>query len=446
MQYTCFVKVTLTATLKLNHTGAQKSALDAVTLAYRDALNYTSEIAFTELDKTSSANRMHKVVYPVLRERFGLGSQMACSVSRSVGATYQTQWTKLKRHVEQQAFRASVNPNHRFRKFRGLDTAPKFVSRTLTYQYGKDDTFKKGQAVSVLTLNGRITLTYDGWNRHLSSIEQGAEIGAGKLWYDRRKKQYFLLVALEIEVPDVQPPARVVGVDVGQRYHLVAQDNQGGTMFASGRATNQIKDSFSRVKASLQRKGTRSATRRLIALSGRERRFIADRNHALAQQLLNRFPNALIGLEDLTNIRDRTEGRGNPKASKKARRNRRRRSQWSFAELQTFVAYKAPLMGSLATQVSAAYTSQCCPKCGHCSKANRPNAGLMFVCEICGMEAHSDLVAARNINLRTLLVRQDWMSTGALSVRPDVSGGETKAERLQRYLELRWSPDTNLPL
>jgi putative transposase len=432
------VKVTLTAKLKLNHTREQKQALDAVTLAYRDAMNYTSEIAFTELDKTSSANKMHKVVYPVLRERFQLGSQMACSVSRYVGATYQTQWTKLKRHTEQQAFRATVNPKHRFRRYKGLDAAPKFVSRTLTYQYGKDYTFKKGQSVSVLTLGGRITIPYDGWNKHLGYIEGGAEIGAGKLWYDKRKKQYFLLVALEI--------ARVVGVDVGQRYHLVAQDNQGGTLFASGRETNQIKNGFSRVKASLQRKGTRSATRRLVLLSGRERRFIADRNHKLATQLLNRFPNALIGLEDLTNIRDRTEGRSNPKASKKAKRAKRRRSQWSFAELQTFVAYKAPLVGSLATQVSAAYTSQCCPKCGHCSKANRPNAGLMFVCEICGMEAHSDLVAARNINLRTLLVRQDWMSTGALSVRPDVSGGETKAERLQRYLELRWSPDTNLPL
>jgi Uma2 family endonuclease len=31
----------------------------------------------------------------------------------------------------------------------------------------------------------------------------------------------------------------------------------------------------------LQRKGTRSATRRLVALSGRERRFIADTNHCL---------------------------------------------------------------------------------------------------------------------------------------------------------------------
>jgi putative transposase len=30
-----------------------------------------------------------------------------------------------------------------------------------------------------------------------------------------------------------------------------------------------------------------------------------------------------------------------------------------------------------------------------------------------------------------------------LSVRPDVSNGEAKAERLLRYSELRWSSDTS---
>ena len=96
-------------------------------------------------------------------------------------------------------------------------------------------------------------------------------------------------------------------------------------------------------------------------------------------------------------------------------------------------------MGSMAIKVHAQYTSQACPKCGHASKANRPNAGLMFVCEVCGHQGHSDLIAARNINLRTLLVRQDWMSTGALSVCPDVSYSESKAV----YAELRWSTDTS---
>jgi putative transposase len=114
------------------------------------------------------------------------------------------------------------------------------------------------------------------------------------------------------------------------------------------------------------------------------------------------------------------------------------------AELHGYIDYKANLNGSLATKVPAHYTSQSCPKCGHTSKANRPNKGLLFRCECCNRELHSDLVGARNIAMRTLLVRQDWTSTGTLSMCPDVSGNEAKAEVLQRFssfaVEPRYKP------
>ncbi len=436
------VKITLTAKFKLTHTLEQKIALDKVSLAFRNAMNFASRAAF-EMDKTSSANKIHKAVYRDIREKYKLGSQMACSVSRYVGATYQAQWTKLKNHQKKQASRAERGL--KVRHYKGLDGAPKFVSRTLTYQYNYDYSFKKNQQVSILTLEGRLVLPYEGYAKHLDYIARGAEIGAGKLWYNKSKKQYYLLVSFTMEVPDPQPAdhRNVVGVDVGQRYHAVVTDTSSHTQFFSGKETNQRKDHYARIKQSLQRKGTRSATRRLIQLSGRERRFIADRNHQLSTQILTRYPRAIIGLEDLTHIRERTEGHSSQKSSQKARKARKRRSQWSFAELQTFIAYKAPLHGSMAIKVDANYTSQMCIKCGHTSKENRPQKGLMFKCQVCGYECHSDLLGAKNIAMRTLLVRQDWTNTGLLSETPDVSGGETKAARLKRYAELRWSPDTN---
>ncbi|MGB3263785.1 MAG: zinc ribbon domain-containing protein [Microcoleus sp.] len=108
-----------------------------------------------------------------------------------------------------------------------------------------------------------------------------------------------------------------------------------------------------------------------------------------------------------------------------------------------YIDYKANLNGSLATKVPAHYTSKSCSKCGHTSDANRPNKGLLFRCECCGHELHADLIGARNIAMRALLVRQDWTSTGSLSASPDVSGRETKAEILSRFSELRWSPDAS---
>src|SRR5256885_10339126 len=72
-----------------------------------------------------------------------------------------------------------------------------------------------------------------------------------------------------------------------------------------------------------------------------------------------------------------------------------------------------------------------------------PTRGLLFVCQNCHYSLHADLVGARNMTMRTLLIRQDWIGTGHLSVAPDVSSDEAKAARLTRYAELRWSSDTS---
>jgi IS605 OrfB family transposase len=154
-------------------------------------------------------------------------------------------------------------------------------------------------------------------------------------------------------------------------------------------------------------------------------------------------PQSLIGLEDLTHIRGRTKGKRGRKASKKQRRANRHSSSWAFAELHGYIAYKALLAGSLAIKVDACQTSQACPRCGFASEDNRPNKGLLFVCQECRYRLHADLIGARNVALRTLLTRQDWVRTGLLSVSPDVSCEEANSRRRQRFRELRWSPDTS---
>jgi len=151
----------------------------------------------------------------------------------------------------------------------------------------------------------------------------------------------------------------------------------------------------------------------------------------------------MIGLENLTDIRERTKRKKGKKASLKQRKANATYSKWSFAELHSMIAYKALLNGSMAIKVDAHYTSKACPMCGYTCDANRPNKGLLFVCQNCHYTLHADLVGARNITMRTLLIRQDWMSTGQLSVAPDVSSVEAKAARLSRYAELRWNLDTS---
>src|SRR5260370_17775640 len=238
---------------------------------------------------------------------------MACHGPRQVGATYKTLWTRVKSNTAERAAGKTT------KRYRGLDQVPKYVSPTLTYSYQREYSVETGGEVRVLTLQGRVILPYTGQARHVAIIQKGARIGAAKLWYDKPQKRFYLLVSLEIAVPDPTPKQhqRIVGVDVGQRYLAVATDLQNHMHFFPGKAVRASADHYARLRKHLQHKGTRSATQRLIAIAGRERRLKQDRNHIISRQIVTAYPHSLIGLEDLTHIRARIKRKNGTKAPAK---------------------------------------------------------------------------------------------------------------------------------
>ena len=445
------MKQIITAKLKLITTADQFAALRTTQLAYRDALNAVSQYAF-EHGKTSSVTTLHKGMYPELRTRYRLPSQLACSVERQVASTYKGLWTKVKKNVEHRRKKITK------KRFKGLDKPPKYSSPTVQYTYERDYTFQRKRQVSVGTLGGRVSIPYQGYEKHMALIRQGAGIGDAKLWYDKARKTFYLLVSLEIDVPEptCEQLSEVVGVDVGIRYLAVTSTSMGKATFHPGKRVRHKANHYARLRKRLQKKGTRGAKRRLKRIEQRERRLKAQANHSIAKQIIKEHPHALLGLEQLTDIRERTKrkkrkrkknGKGSERVSEKTRKANRVYSQWSFAELHALISYKATLAGSLAIKVDADYTSKACPMCGHTADENRPRKGLLFVCQNpdCRYTLHADLVGARNLVMRTLLLRQDWSTTGHLSIAPDASDREAKAARLQRYAELRWSPDCKPP-
>jgi putative transposase len=441
------MKQIITAKLKLLTTPDQVQALRQTHLAYRDGLNAVSHYAF-EHGKTSSVVTLHRGMYAELRARYHLPSQLACSVQRQVAATYKGLWTKLKKNTEHRRMKITK------KRFKGLDQPPRYSSPTMQYTYERDYTFGRDQRVSLGTLNGRSSIPYQGYDQHLALIRHGACIGDAKLWYDKAKKTFYLLVALEIEVPELacEYLTEAVGVDVGIRYLAVTSTATGKALFHPGKHVRHRANHYARLRKRLQQKGTRGAKRRFKRIEQRERRLKLQANHRIAKQIIKEHPHALIGLEHLTDIRQRTrrrkrtrkkQGKGTERVSAKARRANRVYSQWSFAELHALISYKAVLAGSLAVKVDADYTSKRCPLCGYTADENRPRKGLLFVCQQCHYTLHADLIGARNLVMRTLVLRQDWSTTGHLSTAPDASDKEAKAARLQRYAELRWSPDAS---
>src|SRR5205085_10438009 len=120
-------------------------------------------------------------------------------------------------------------------------------------------------------------------------IQHGASIGAAKLWYDKPHKQFYLLVSLEVEVADPRPEIhnQVVGVDVGQRYLAVTATPKNQACFYSGKQVRAKADHYARLRKRLQQKGTRSATRRLLVISGRERRLKQACNHRISRRIVD---------------------------------------------------------------------------------------------------------------------------------------------------------------
>src|SRR5438874_10040936 len=138
------MKQVLSAKLKLHTTPDQFAALRHTQVSYRDALNSVSRYSF-EHGKISNKVALQEATYDELRTRFGLPSQMACSVPRQVGTTYKGLWTKVKQNAKHR------KDGRTKKRYRGLDHAPKYVSPTVEYHYGRQHNFKKEQHISNLT-------------------------------------------------------------------------------------------------------------------------------------------------------------------------------------------------------------------------------------------------------------------------------------------------------
>jgi putative transposase len=107
---------------------------------------------------------------------------------------------------------------------------------------------------------------------------------------------------------------------------------------------------------------TRRRARRILQrLSGRERRFQQWLNHQISYRIIQLAlaTNAIVAIENLTGIRERTNFQPRNKVE------RRRSNSWSFYQLRFFLEYKGIKEGVEVIAVPPAYTSQTCHQCLH---------------------------------------------------------------------------------
>lgn len=346
----------LTLQIKLLPDTKQANALKDTLKECNAACNEISGRCFEK--KILCQYRIHHEVYYSVKSFFNLSSQMVVRCISKVADSY-----KLDKKVQ--------------RIFKPLGSIA-YDSRVLTY--------KQDGEISLWTTKGRLKIKFVYHNpKYLPYIKGEADMVF-------KKGKFYLFQTCEIPEEDIKDVEEFIGVDLGQT--AIANLSDGSNY--NSEQLKKIRKRYSKVRASIQSKGTCNSRKLLKRLSGRERRFVSITNHTIAKQIVEKAKAECkgIAIEDLRGIRKTA----NPKnKSQKTELNR-----WSFYQLRQYLSYKAMLNGVPLVVIPPAYTSQTCNQCMRIGIRN----GKHFRCEYCGNVSDADHNAAKNISAWGCVVNQ----------------------------------------
>ena len=358
------MQMTVTAKIQLVVSAENCELLDSTANAYRNACNFVSEYIFrTHNLKQFSLN---KELYYEIREKFGLGSQMTQSVLKTVISRYKTIQTNQHEWIQ-----------------------PKFKIPQFDLVWNRDYSLSQNY-FSVNTLNGRLKLPYYAKGMEKYFDKGTYRFGTATLVF--RHKRYFLHIPVTFEVDGCcdYDICNVVGIDRGINFVVATYDSKHQSGFVSGKVIKQKRGHYKNLRKQLQQVGTPSSRRRLKAIGQRENRWMQDVNHCVSKALVENNPkHTLFVLEDLSGVRSATE--------KIRVKDRYISVSWSFYDLEQKLIYKAMQHQDKVIKVNPAYTSQCCPVCGHTEKANRNKKIHLFCCQNCGYKSNDDRIGAMNL-------------------------------------------------
>jgi putative transposase len=361
---------TLTIVCKLQPTSEQIIRIDDLLKAFADACNYTNEQVKPGI---TSKTTIQSMVYQDIRTHFGLSANLAVRVCARVGANRKT--AKVKGSLVQIFKPTSADYDARIFDFR-----------------------EKDKTVSLTLLGGREHIPVV-----LASYQSGKLKGhkpTSAQLCRHKDGLFYIHIQLKEKTPDPIKSDKVIGVDFGRRDIAVTSI---GDKWDGKQITN-TRDELARVRASLQSKatkGTRSTRRRarniLKRLSGRERRYMQWLNHNISKLIILSAlqSNAIVAIEDLTGIRDRTNQQPRSKTE------RRRSNSWAFFQLRMFLSYKGLKYGVGVIAINPAYTSQTCHKCLHIHpvRGKSYRSGKVFKCGHCGNHCDADDNGSKMISI-----------------------------------------------
>ena len=375
-------QITITAKIQISATADDKVLLNKTMSVYSDACNYVSNYVFRTHDLKQIS--LNKALYSTLRERFGLKSQMAQSVFKTVIAKYKTVLENVSKWIK-----------------------PSFKKPQYDLVWNRDYSLTQN-CFSVNTLNGRVKLPYfaEGMSKYFDHTIY--KFGTAKLVNKHGKYFLHIPVTYGVEKSDISDICNVVGIDRGINFVVATYDSKHKSGFVSGKAIKQKRANYSKLRKELQMRQTPSARRRMKAIGSRENRWMQDVNHCVSKALVKNNPkHTLFVLEDLSGVRNATE--------RVKTKGRYVSVSWSFYDLEQKLIYKAKQNQSTVIKVNPAYTSQCCPACGHIEKANRNKKIHLFRCKNCDYKSNDDRIGAINLYRMGINYLEDSQVSGTVT-------------------------------
>ncbi len=395
---------TRTIRIRLQPTAEQAALLHQTMQEYTACFNEVCQLADTE--KLSNGLDLHRLTYASHRASTHLPSQLICAARvkateamKSV-RTYRRKQvqTYQKRLKKAQMTGKSIKPLRLAKMPHSHLCAIRYDARSFRFDRNSRmvslvHVQQPGQRRNRATIGASVPVHYEQY-----LTQEWSQESADLLY---RKGSFWLHLVVSCTLPVTEPTGKAIGVDLGINRLAVTSHPR----FFGSKRIKETNNRYFRLRRSLQAKGTKSAKRHLKKLSGRLKRFQGDANHVAAKQIVSScHPGDTLVMENLTDIRERTKGR---------RKQRRAMSNWSFSQLQAFVAYKAAYRGVNVEFVDARNSSQACSRCGHIDKRNRVSQSV-FSCKHCGHQQNADLNAADNLASRARC------ATGGLAVKQPI--------------------------
>lgn len=193
-------QITITAKIQISATVNDKALLDKSMSVYSNACNYVSDYVFRTHDLKQFS--LNKVLYSILREKFGLKSQMAQSVFKTVIARYKTILENESKWIK-----------------------PSFKKPQYDLVWNRDYSLTQN-CFSINTLKGRVKLPYfaEGMSKYFDHTIY--KFGTAKLVNKHGKYFLHIPVTYDVVESDISDICNVVGIDRGINFVVATYDSK----------------------------------------------------------------------------------------------------------------------------------------------------------------------------------------------------------------------------